>query len=450
MRLVPAVTLAMRYLFGRGSRRVFGGIVGVGLSLVPLVVVLQVADGMIEGIAARFIEAGTYHAQAIARGTPDVFDVLATAREIEEIPGVRLAFAERQGLGLAAGPNGRTGISLRAVEPDLFERDPTLQEYLRFSDGSWDLSGDDKALVGEQVAEELGVTPGDTIRVITVRSLGGDRFLPRSSAFTVTGVFSTGYQDLDRLWVYVPISRGARIIPSDSGRQIIGVKIEDPLALPNPIFSAGGILEDQRVRQRAEETIALVKDTVGTDYRVATWFELERPKYMSFRTTKNLLILIMVLIVVVAALNISSTLVMLVLEKEEEIAILKSAGAAPTTIRVSFVAAGFVLGALGTALGVFAGLLAAVNVNQLLAAAEWVVNALRVVGALFVAPFTQVDLSPIELLSAQFYLESIPIAVNLPELLLAGALSVLLATAAAYFPARRAARIRPLEVLRRH
>ncbi len=450
MRFVPAFVLAQRYLFGHGSRQVLGGIIGVGLSLVPLVVVLEVADGMIQGIAERFIEAGTYHAQAIARTDPATFEVTALADEIEEIEGVSLAFAERKGLGLASARDGRTGVAIRAVEPNVWDRDPALQEYLRFSAGSWDLSGDDNILLGEEVAKEIGAVPGDAIRLLTVRTLGGGRFLPRSSSFTVTGVFSTGYQDLDRLWVYVPFARGARIIPPDSATQIIGIKIQDPLALPNPIFDPDGLFGRGARRSAAQRVLGQVKDLTGTEWRVASWFDLERSKYMSFRTTKNLLIFIMVLIVMVAALNISSTLVMLVLEKEEEIAVLKSTGTSPSTIRIAFVTAGFVLGALGTAVGIFLGLLAAVNINELLALAEWVLNAVRAAGALVVAPFADVSVAPVKLLSAEFYLESIPIVIRLPELLLAGSLSVMLATAAAYFPAQRASRITPLDVLRRH
>lgn len=450
MKLVPSLVLAARFLFGHGSRRVLGGIIGVGLSLVPLVVVLQVADGMIEGIAARFIEAGTYHAQAITRTSPSGFEVTALADQIESIDGVTMAFAERQGLGLAAGPKGRTGITIRAVEPEIWERDDELQRYLEFSAGGWDLSADDHILLGEEVAKAIGVEPGDTLRVLTVRTLGGGRFLPRSSTFTVAGVFSTGYQDLDRLWVYVPFERGSRIIPADSARQIIGIKVEDPLAIPNPLFNPGGILRGEQRRAAAADVLARIDEQTGADWRVSSWFELERPKYMSFRTTKNLLIFIMVLIVLVAVLNISSTLVMLVLEKEEEIAVLKSIGTAAATIRATFISAGFILGSLGTALGVFLGLLAAVNINQLLAAAEWLLNAVRALASSVVSPFTQIDAGPVELLSPEFYLETIPIAIGLPELLLAGALSIALSAAAAYFPARRAGNIRPLEVLRRH
>ena len=75
MRVASSLLLAVRYLVGdrgtadrrRAGRRMRGGVIGVGLSLVPLVVVLQVSDGMIAGITSRFIEAGSYHIQLVSQ-----------------------------------------------------------------------------------------------------------------------------------------------------------------------------------------------------------------------------------------------------------------------------------------------------------------------------------------------------------------------------------------------
>jgi lipoprotein-releasing system permease protein len=444
--------LAFRYLFGeratadrRPWRRIRGGIIGVGLSLVPLVVVLQVADGMIAGITSRFIEAGSYHVQLISRADPDTEEVADTARRIAEVPGVTLATPEQQGLGLAAFGSRRTGVTIRAMEPDIWERDEGLRQYLEFSAGSWDLPDNDSILLGEVVAETLGVGVGETVRIVTARPLSGGRFLPRSASFTVRGVFSSGYQDLDRLWVVIPFARGRTLLPADVSRQIIGVKVPDPLLLPNPLYAS----RDPAARAAAERTVEELRDIGGTDWRVATWFQLERSKYMSFKTTKDLLVFIMVLIVLVAAVNISSALVMLVLEKQEEIAILKSMGASPRGIRRLFLVAGFVLGAAGTAAGIAVGLLLAVNINEVLYAIEWLVNAIALAGTWIARPFADLARPSIELLSGDYYLESIPIRIRAQDVLLIAGLTILLSTAAAYFPARRAARLRPLEILQK-
>lgn len=450
MTICATLLLARRFLFGRAgtpglSRRVRGGIIGVGLSLIPLVVVLQVADGMIVGITSRFIEAGTSHVQAVARLDVEPAEARARLERASGIEGVTLAAAERQGIGLAAVSGARAAITIRAVEPDLLARDPGLQRYLEIESGSWDLSEPEYIVLGRQIAEQLDVAVGDPVRVLTARPLPGGRFLPRSSSFTVQAIVSTGYADLDRLWAFIPLDRGESILPPESSRLYIRFKVEDPLALPNPLFATRPA--DQA---RARDLMADLRRTLGTEYRVVTWFEAERAQYMSFQTTKDLLVFIMVLIVLVAAVNISSTLVMLVLEKQEEIAVLKSLGASPEGLRTAFVIAGFVLGAIGTVAGIAIGLLIAVHINELLYAVEWIINAIGWLGATLLSPFT--DLAPpnVQLLSGGFYLEQIPITIRLADLLLVSMLSLMLSTAAAWLPARRAGRIRPLEVLRRH
>ena len=450
MRVAASLLLAVRYLLGgRAGHRVRGGIIGVGLSLVPLVVVLQVTDGMIAGITTRFIEAGSYHIQAIARGEPTLEEIRAVEAQIAGVPGVTFASPERQGLGLAASASDRTGVTIRALEHDHWERDEGLRTYVEFTAGSWDLNDVNSILLGTEIARLLDVDVGDEVNLVVARPLSGGRFLPRTAGFIVRGVFTSGYQDLDRLWVIIPFERGFSLLPDSIARQLIGVKITDPLALPNPLYHPPAFAKGREVEQATGAALTAVRDIGGTNWRVATWFELERSKYMSFKTTKNLLVFIMVLIVLVAAVNISSTLVMLVLEKQDEIAILKSLGASPAGIRRLFVIAGFLLGSAGTAVGISIGLLLAVYINQLLYALEWLLNATAMAGAWLVRPFTDLSAPTIELLSGDYYLESIPFALRGVDVLLIAGLSILLSTAAAYFPARRAARLRPLEILQK-
>ncbi len=450
MTVRSTLAIARRFLFGRPgtpglSRRVRGGIVGVGLSLIPLVVVLQVADGMIAGITSRFIEAGSSHIQAVARLDVEPEQAAGRLRRAAAIDGITLATAERQGIGLAAAGDSRAAVTIRAVEPDLLFRDPGLQQYLRIESGEWDLSDSGSIVLGRQVATQLGVVPGDAVRVLTARPLAGGRFLPRSSNFVVKGIVSTGYADLDRLWAFIAYSRGQAILPAESSRLLLQFKVEQPLALPNPLFrSRAAALE------RGEQLVGAVREALGSEYRVATWFEADRAQYMSFQTTKDLLVFIMVLIVLVAAVNISSTLVMLVLEKQEEIAVLKSLGASPEGVRTAFVFSGFVLGLIGTVVGIGLGLLIAVHINEVLYAIEWLINAGGAVLVWLASPFRELAGPNVQLLSGGFYLEQIPITIRLRDLLLVSFLSLLLSTAAAYFPARRAGRVRPLEVLRRH
>ena len=197
MTVRASLAIARRFLFGGRrirafSRRVRGGVIGVGLGLVPLVVVLQVADGMIAGITARYLETGSYHIQGVARRafTPDELDaIVARARAVA---GVAVAAPERQGVGLASAADRRTAVTIRAVAPDLFDLDAGLRRYIEVRSGAWDLTTPQSIVLGEQVARRLGVAVGDEVRILTARTLASGRLLPRTSGFVVRGIVSSG------------------------------------------------------------------------------------------------------------------------------------------------------------------------------------------------------------------------------------------------------------------
>jgi lipoprotein-releasing system permease protein len=430
----------------RRRSRIRGAVIGIAVSLVPLIVVLEVADGMIQGITARFIEVGTYHIQAIAAEDAGATEVTRLAKQIDKVPGVTGAYPERQGLGLISSSGGRTGATIRALDPEIYAKDPTFHEYIHMVAGTFDLSTPDSIVVGTEIARKLNLKPGDMLRIITVRSFGQHGFLPRVSRFVVRGIFTTGYQELDKLWVFIPFARGAQILPSESSRQIIGIKVKDPYALSNPLFRPSNPADAAQI----PHVIASIHEVLGPGWRLYSWFELQKAQYMSFATTKNLLVFIMILIVAVASVNISSAMIMLVMEKQSEIAILKSLGASPGGIRRVFLLAGFSAGTLGTLAGIGVGLFLAVNINEAISALQWVLNAGISLGSLIASPFVHVPYVRVDIFNPEFYLQVIPIRIRVSEVLLAAFLSILLSTAASYLPARRAGNIRPLEIMRKH
>jgi lipoprotein-releasing system permease protein len=426
MRLRISLFIAARYFSGKSGsnlerRRLFGAVAGIALSLVPLVLVLHVADGMIEGITRRYVEVGSYHIQIRNFLDPDEAETEELIDRIEEIEGIRLVFPVYQGTSLAAAPAGQAGGVVRGLPPDLYDRDEGLNRFLEFTSGSYDLADRDSVLLSGQIAEDLGVGVGDRIKLLTAKSFPGRPVILRPTALTVTGIFTTGYRELDAFTLYVNTEQGRRLF-QDRGALFFGVKTD------NPYGSLQGVLSQ-------------IRNVLPGGWYAYMWYELERSMYKSLQTTRQLLYFIMALIVIVAAVNISSALVMLVLERSREIAIEKCLGLNGASVRGVFLITGLIIGVMGTAAGLLFGVFLSVNINGIIAGAERFINWLIGIGA---------EGGRVVLLNPDYYLEEIPIRVKLIPLLVTGMFTLVVSVLAAYIPARKAGRTRPVEVFRRH
>jgi lipoprotein-releasing system permease protein len=424
--------LSRRMLRGRAGtgRYLRGAVLGIAVSLVPLVVVMEVSTGMIEGITARLLEVGTYHLQVPL--TPEItsrrLDELAAA--VRNVPDVVAAMPERIGTAMIVSARGASGASIRFVPPELFSLDKGFASYVVLREGDTGLDRPDTVLVSSAMAAGLGVKAGDRVNILTTweENLAGP---PRLTPVRVAGVYDTGYQELDATLAYASLALADRILSPRAARAMIGVKVRDPF----------GDLS----------TVSRRVAVAAGDARVATWREIEYARLSSFRTTKALLLFIMALIVVVACVNVSSTVLMILFERRHDLGILKSVGAGPRALSLSFLLAGFSTGLAGTVAGIAAGLLVAVNINEVIAGIEWTVNR-----ALDLASLIQSTFSPsahpfgaFTLFNSAYYLKSIPVRINAVEVVAAAAAALVLSALAAYVPAARAARTRPLEILRR-
>jgi lipoprotein-releasing system permease protein len=404
---------------------------GIGLSMVPLLVVLEVSSGMIEGITRRYVEVGSFHYQ-IRRyvGGPNDIDEEALMRILENVPDILTVTPFVEGQGLIYSENGRTGVQIRGMSPDAFYADQRLQQYLRFVSGGFSFGADKRGVVISQVmAKKLGVSQGDQVKLLVTRpsSRGGKPIL-RPGTYLVTGIFSTGYQELDALSVYLHKDRAAQLFQEQTSL-VFGVKVSE--------YTEG--VEDRKNQ---------IRQALPQEWYVLSWYDLNRSLYQNLGSTKTMLLFIMALIIMVAAVNIYSTILSLVTERQEQIAVLKSLGARPSDLTAQFVFTGFFLGLFGVILGMVLGLLISVNINQFIDFFEGALNLLkRFLNLIF--PFID---SPgeLRLLNPEYYLEEIPIRIPLGETFLIGFLTLSLCTLAAWFPSKKAGNIKPLEVMGKH
>ena len=442
MKFSSSLLFASRLLFPRtgkksnARRSLVGATFCIGLGLVPLVMVLTVSNGMIQGITDRMIGLSSSHISCVFRNggeaVSSVENFRLEAEKLSHLPGIVCAFPEIQGMGLAASASARTGASVRAVESDVFDRNSAFSSLFEAVDGKKAFDSENSAVIGSKLSEILGVGAGDSVRLISVRDsdVGGSPVRPRVTSFRISGVVSSGYQELDALWFFIPIERGFSVLPLKSSKFLIGVETENA-------FDSS-----------LERAVRFVERSVPEFTRVYRWNELNSAEYENFSSTRTMLLFIMMLIVLVASVNISSALVMLVMERRREIAILKSLGASSSGIAFSFLLTGLATGALGVLIGIPLGLLCSVNFNAIMSGIERFLNVLAEF-AYLLAHDTSSGLSEIHLLDPAFYLQNVPLVIPLPELVAIASGTLMLSLLVSAFPALKAGAERPIETLRK-
>ncbi|GHT82603.1 ABC transporter substrate-binding protein [Spirochaetia bacterium] len=421
MKAGPLSFISLRYLLGRakeGGRYLRGAAGGIALSLIPIIVTLMVADGMIRGITDRYLELGTGHIQVYDFMNPPDIENSKTA--LDGIPGLRGAWLERQGLGVLVGKKGKTGATVRAAESSFWE-DAGSGRFLETLSGSAKLAGPADVILGEALAENLGAAVGDTLRIMTLRISADGRSIPRLFPFTVTGIVSSGYRELDSLWCIVAYDAGKRILAPELSASYLTVKIDDPYT-------------------GAEDAAYDIYQRLGPGYGIYTWKELQKSQYSSYESTRQLLLFIMALIVIVAAVNVSSATSMLVIERQRDIAFLKAFGTSPRGISRIFIWGAFLTGLTGGIAGITLGLLIGLGINPIIHGLE---RALGFFSALFHG-------GEVKILDPGYYLENIPLVIDWTAVFIIGIGAVLASILASWIPARRAGSIPPIELLQKY
>ncbi|MDR1252952.1 MAG: ABC transporter permease [Treponema sp.] len=412
--------IALRYLWGRaheGGRYLRGAAAGIAVSLIPIIVTLIVADGMIRGIIDRYLEMGTGHLQVFNLFNPG--EPEEPAEKIRGLAGVSGVWPEQRSIGVLVGKKGKTGATIRSVEPSFWE--DRGAGYLKTLAGVSKPAADRDMLLGESLAAAIGAEVGDTVRLMTIRTNPDGRAIPRMTAFTVRGIVSSGYHELDALWCIISWEGGRGILSPELSSTSLIVKISDPY-------------------RGADAMVWSLYSALGMGYGVYTWKDLLRSQYSSYESTRQLLLFIMALVVIVAAVNVSSATSMLVIERQRDIAVLKITGADVRGVTGVFLWGSFLTGLCGAVIGISLGLLIGSCFNPLIRSLEWILS-------FFSSLFHGAE---VKILDPGFYLETIPIIIDWFAVFLIGCFTILCSMAASWIPARRAGRLKPMELLRKY
>ncbi|MFD3190562.1 lipoprotein-releasing ABC transporter permease subunit [Sedimentitalea sp. HM32M-2] len=412
--------IAWRYL---RARRADGGVsvmtwislIGITLAVFALIATLAVRSGFRSEFVGTILGANA-HVTVYSAGTVDdqgrldrtISGYDDMAARVAQVPGVTRVAPLIKGQVLASRGENSAGVEVFGIAaadlislPGIAEAEQSFGDLTRFADG---------VAIGSGVARAIGAGVGDRIKLTSpngVRTAFGTS--PRVNAYEVVYVFSAGRYDIDRTRVYLPFAEAQGFFNREGAADELEVMVQDP-------DHVDGLALD-------------ILRAAGERAQVWTWRDASGGFLRALEVEDNVMFIILSILVLIAVMNIVSGLIMLVKNKGRDIGILRTIGLSEGSVMRVFFICGAATGLIGTATGVILGCLFALYIDPIFSFVNYAMG-----GGVWDPSIRGIYNLPAEL--------------HLSDVLSAIGLSLGLSFIVTLFPARRAARLNPVEALR--
>lgn len=412
--------IAWRYL---RAKRAEGGVsvmtwislIGITLAVAALIITLAVRSGFRYEFVNAFIGANAHvtvydQGQFQPNGTYSrvMEDQDAVAQAVADVEGVVRAAPLVRGQVMGTFRGKATGVDVYGIsEADLLDiprvvaPERQLGALANFENG---------IAMGWQLAAELGATVGDRVKLISpngTKTFAGTS--PRVVAFEVVYIFQVGHYPTDISRVYMPFEKAQEYFNKEGRADEIEVITQDA--------------------DRVEQLEPAILEATGPGYQLWTWRDRNSSILQALRMEDNVMFLILSILVLIASMNIVSGLIMLVKNKGRDIGILRTMGLSEGSVLRVFFICGASIGVVGTLFGLLLGVAFVVNIDAIFN----VVNYLA--GGGVWDPSRRV-------------ISELPARLEWGDVASSISLSLFLSFFITIFPARRAARMNPVEALR--
>jgi len=405
--------VARRYIKGRRKTGFINlityiSISGVTIGVAALIIVLSVMNGFESEIRERIIGVDTHLQVRQFHHEPfdNVDEVMASMADIPHITAMT-PYVHGKGMMRSLGNKEQAPVAIRGMDAegildvteivgDLVWGDLNLGN-VPTAEGR-DMPG---VLVGRYLADRLYLDVGDKVLLMSLAGVTNTFTMPPMKTFIVTGVFETGFFEFDDTYIYISLKTAQEL--NKLGNKVEGVEVR---------------LDDL---DKAGEVKEMIKDRLSYKFNPQTWFELRQNLFSWMQLEKYAAFIILSLIIMVAAFNIISTLIMVVMEKTREIGIFKSMGATDGAITRIFLYEGIFVGVVGTLIGIFIG---------------------------FGLCWAQQTYGFFSLPGDVYFIDTMPVKMKIFDFLAIATASVLICLVSSIYPAKRAAKLDPVEAIR--
>ena len=378
-------------------------VVGIAAGVATLVIALAMNTGFRRTIQDRLLGV-TAHVNLERPNSQGIADYRQLADRLSRTTGVRAVAPAIYLTVLLSSGNHAKGIVLKGIDPALeAKRNEALTRIVSGSaEFAPDRDGFDVIVVGKMLSDDLGLKTGDYVTLTSPTGrLTPFGLVPRTRRFRIAGIFDSGFYDYDANWGFVTLQAAQNMAGVGDVASVLEFRVADV--------------------DRASEMAARLAQDAGTGYGATTWMDENRAIFRALRLEKLVTAIFIGLITFVAGLNILVVLAMTVSDRGRDIAVLMAMGAQRKQISRMFVLLGLVLGGCGTLAGLAAGYLFA-----------WTAGTYRLIA-----------LDP-QVYSVPF----VPFQPNAADALWIAGAALAISVASTLVPARSAARIQPIEILR--
>ena len=385
-------------------------IVGIAIGVIALIVVLSVMNGFQKEIRGQLLKVAPHMEMGylMPEGGETWQGLAAMAQQNKRVLGVAPYVA---GQALLANEGEVRGVQIKGIDPANFAQVSEFGDalppatYQKLRAGAFDV------VLGQDLADALGVVEGEKVTVITpdgnVTPVG---MVPRMKQFNVVGIVKSGIFAVDSTLAMTNMQDAQTLYRIGDEGVTLQLRLSGPDTAPDVTAQ---ILPADKVNK------VWVRD----------WTFQNKDYFQAVEVEKKMMFIIMFFISLVASINLVSTLIMTVTEKQAAIAILRTLGLPPGGIMKIFMLQGVVLGLIGTLWGVVLGVLLALNIGRIGYGIEMLMGRKLVT-------------------SAVYFIDYVPSHVVLSDVLIIAGISLLLSFLVTLYPSWRAAKTQPAEALR--
>ncbi|MBM3268278.1 MAG: ABC transporter permease [Candidatus Sericytochromatia bacterium] len=382
------VFLARRHLRTRWRQSaILVASIAVGVAI--LTTALSLTNGFEADLVGRILST-TPHIAATNALTGRLQEPERVAEEIRRYPAVTAVLPYVSAQGLIAHGASATGALIRGIDPALQGKARDWSRYVV----SGDLASEEGlpgVMLGSELARKLGVSLGDRVKVVTGQN--------KQLTAAVTGLFAAGLYEYDSHIAFLELKTAQRLFGYGATVTGLDVRLNDVFRAPRLAY------------EMSAEIPANFRPWTLTNHSLRAALALE----------KRVIFLVTLFIIIVATMGVANTLAMWVLEQSRELGLLRAIGAPARLVGRLVVMQGFLVGCLGTGLGLAAG---------------WLLS----VGLAFF---------PLQLPQDVYYIDKLPVEMQAGDFLLVAVASIAISLVGCLLPARRALKLDPIEIVRR-